>query len=149
MLRIEKACEKDAEIITDIKTRAYNKEINTYLGRDGGPPGYNEVESQLHIIHNFIAYKILFDDIIIGAFFLIPKNDRHMRFEDFVIDPYYQNRGYGFLTMAIVEKEYQHIKEWSLSTPVFSIGNQHLYEKFGYVEISRNDEERRYIKKII
>jgi hypothetical protein len=38
------------------------------------------------------------------------------------------------------------IIEWQLSTPVFSVGNQHLYTKFGYKEISRDDDEIEYVK---
>ena len=148
MVKIERACKKDAQTITEIKIKAYNKEINTYLGRDGGPPGYNKVESQLKIIQKFISYKIVLGDIIIGAFFLIPINDNHMRFEDFVIDPKFQNKGYGLQTMTIVEDEFSQIKQWSLSTPVFSLGNQYLYEKFGYVEVSRDEDEIEYVKYI-
>lgn len=64
---------EDAEEITKIKTIAFNKEINTYLGRDGGPPGYNKVESEIEIIDKFLAYKIVLDNCIIGAFFFILK----------------------------------------------------------------------------
>ncbi|WMJ22851.1 GNAT family N-acetyltransferase [Paludicola sp. MB14-C6] len=148
MLEILRANIEDATEITAIKTTAYNKEINTYLGRDGGPPGYNQVESQLHIINNFIAYKILIDNRIIGAFFLIPIDEATMRFEDFVIHPLYQNKGYGYQTMVLTEKTYPNITQWQLSTPVFSVGNQHLYKKFGYIEVSRDQELIEYIKTI-
>lgn len=148
LLEIKKANAEDAQLITDIKTRAFNKEINTYLGRNGGPPGYDKVESELSIIEDFIAYKIELDNQIIGAFFLIPLDDSRMRFEDFVIEPSFQGKGYGYGVMELVEKTYSNIKEWALSTPVFSIGNQHLYKKFGYVEASRNEDEIEYIKKI-
>lgn len=148
LLEIKKANAEDAQLITDIKTRAFNKEINTYLGRNGGPPGYDKVESELSIIEDFIAYKIELDNQIIGAFFLIPLDDNKMRFEDFVIEPSFQGKGYGYRVMELVEKTYSDIKEWELSTPVFSIGNQHLYKKFGYVETSRNEDEIEYIKKI-
>ena len=69
MIGIARAGLEDAQVITEIKIRAYNKEINTYLGRDGGPVGYNQVESQRKIINKYIAYKILLDNEIIGAFF--------------------------------------------------------------------------------
>ena len=39
-------------------------------------------------------------------------------------------------------------EEWKLSTPIFSVGNQHLYEKFGYIETGRNSDEIFYCKKI-
>jgi predicted acetyltransferase len=48
--------------------------------------------------------------------------------------------------MQLVEMMHPEIKEWQLSTPVFSVGNQHLYTKFGYKEISRNDDEIEYVK---
>ena len=71
-----------------------------------------------------------------------------MRFEDFVINPSYQGNGYGTVVMGIVENQYPKVKEWHLSTPVFSASNQHLYEKLGYIEVDRNAEEIEYIKKI-
>lgn len=36
MIEIKRALLKDAEAITEIKIKAFNKEINTYLGRNGG-----------------------------------------------------------------------------------------------------------------
>lgn len=148
MLELKKANIDDAQLITDIKTKAFNKEINAYLGRNGGPPGYDEVESEIYIIKNFIAYKIHLDNEIIGALFLISLGDSKMRFEDFVIEPSFQGKGYGYRVMELVEKTYPNINEWQLSTPVFSVGNQHLYEKFGYVEVSRSEDLIEYNKKI-
>ena len=143
MIEIRKALLKDAEAITEIKIKAFNKEIITYLGRNGGPPGYDKVESEKDIIAHFIAYKIVLDNNIIGGLFLIPIEGNKMRFEDFVIDPIYQGNGYGYKVMQLIEKMHPDIKEWQLSTPV---GNQHLYTKFGYKEISRNDDEIEYVK---
>jgi len=148
VLEIKKANINDAQLITEIKIKAFNKEINTYLGRNGGPPGYDKVESEIDIIKKFIAYKIELDNQIIGALFLIPLADSKMRFEDFVIEPLFQGKGYGYIVMKLVEKTYPHINEWQLSTPVFSVGNQHLYKKNGYVEISRDEDEIEYRKKI-
>lgn len=71
-----------------------------------------------------------------------------MRFEDFVILPSYQGNGYGYKAMDLVEKAYPHIKKWFLSTLIFSLGKQHLYEKFGYKEMSRNHDEIEYCKHI-
>ncbi len=146
MLKIKRALFEDAEAITEIKIKAFNKEINTYLGRNGGPPGYDKVESENYIIANFIAYKIVLDNKIIGGLFLIPIEETKMRFEDFVIDPIYQGKGYGYQVMELIEKIHSDIIEWQLSTPVFSVGNQHLYTKIGYEEISRDDEEIQYVK---
>lgn len=146
MIEIKRALLKDAQAITEIKIKAYNKEINTYLGRDGGPPGYDKVESEKDIIKNLMSYKIVLDNKIIGSLFLIPIEKNKMRFEDFVIDPIYQGNGYGYQVMQLIEELHSDVLEWQLSTPVFSIGNQHLYTKFGYKEISRDDEEIEYAK---
>lgn len=148
MLEIKKAKINDAQLITEIKIRAFNKEINTYLGRNGGPPGYDKVESEIDIIKKFIAYKIELNNQIIGAVFLISIGESKMRFEDFVIEPSFQGKGYGYMVMELIEKMYPNINEWQLFTPVFSIGNQHLYKKFGYVEVSRNEDEIEYVRKI-
>lgn len=147
MLEIKNAKIEDAQFITNIKTKAFNKEVNTYLGRNGGPPGYDKVESEIDIIKKFIAYKIELNNQIIGALYLIPLGNGKMRFEDFVIEPSFQGKGYGYRIMEMIEKIYPDINEWQLSTPVFSVGNQYLYKKFGYVEVSRNDDEIEYIKK--
>lgn len=149
MLEVQRAHLEDAEEITEIKIKAFNKEINTYLGRNGGPPGYDKVESERDIITNLIAYKIVLDKQIIGGLFLIPIEENKMRFEDFVIDPKYQGNGYGYKVMQLIEEMYPDIMEWQLSTPVFSIGNQHLYTKFGYKEISRDDDEIEFVKVIV
>lgn len=146
MITIERAQKEDAEVITKIKEVAFNKEINTYLGRDGGPPGYNKVESELDIIDRFWAYKILLDNEIIGAFFLYPEGTEIIHFEDFVIEPKYQGKGYGYKVLCTVQELYAQIREWKLSTPIFSVGNQHLYKKFGYVEIARDSDEIFYSK---
>lgn len=148
MIKLERAKLEDAEQITRIKIAAFNKEINQYLGRDGGPPGYDKVESEIDIINRFIAYKIVLDDEIIGALFLIPEGEKTMCFEDFVIHPIFQGKGYGYKVLCMIEDLYPEVREWKLSTPVFSVGNQYLYEKFGYKEVSR-DENEIYYKKIV
>ena len=148
MVSIERAKLEDAEKITEIKIAAFNKEINTYLGRNGGSRGYDKVESEIDIINNLIAYKIILNEEIIGGFFLIPLEEEKMRFEDFVISPKYQGNGLGYKVLQLVENAYPNIREWYLSTPVFSVGNQHLYEKFGYLEVSRNEDEIEYCKRI-
>lgn len=56
------------------------------MGRNRGPPGYDKVESENDIIANFIAYKIVLDNNIIGGLFLIPIEGNKMRFGNVVIN---------------------------------------------------------------
>lgn len=148
MVEIIRAELEDAETITDIKTRAYNQELQRYLGRNGGPKGYDKVESEIEIIHNCTAYKILSKGRIIGAFFLLFEGDSTVHFEDFVIEPEEQGKGIGFWVLQRIEMMYPEIRYWKLSTPVFSVGNQHLYEKAGYLEQDRDAELVFYCKYI-
>lgn len=104
MIELKRAAIEDAETITEIKTKAYNKEIRTYLGRDGGPEGYSRVESQVYIIKTFLAYKIIRDTAIIGAFFLIPMSDAVMRFEDFAIAPESKTKGMDFKRYSLLKE---------------------------------------------
>ena len=90
----------------------------------------------------------ILDDEIIGALFLIPEGEKTMCFEDFVIHPIFQGKGYGYKVLCMIEDLYPEIREWKLSTPIFSVGNQYLYEKFGYKEVSR-DENEIYYKKLV
>ena len=147
MLELVPAVLEDAEAITMIKIRAYHQEINYYLGRDGGPDGYDKVESEEWIIRQFEAFKIMQGKDLIGAFFVKLEEQNTVAYlEDFVIDLPYQNKGFGFETLKLVEKAYPDALVWKLSTPIFSIGNQHLYEKAGYHEVVRDEEEIYYEK---
>ena len=51
--------------------------------------------------------------------------------------------------MEPIEENYRDISVWQLSTPVFGKVNQYLYEKFRYIEVSRDDNEIEYIKRIV
>lgn len=87
MLELKQAVFEDAQAITAIKVRAYNREINTYLHRDGGPEGYDSVDSQRDILRRYPVWRIELDGALIGALFVAPQKGGAMRLEDFVIDP--------------------------------------------------------------
>lgn len=149
MLHIKRAKLEDAESITQINTQAFNDEIRSTMGRDGGPPGYNQVATHKEIINKFLAYKIIHNNEIIGSFFLIQKENTHLLLESFCILPLYQNRGFGYKTLQLMEKEYPNIKKWSLSSGKKSTRIHHLYEKFGYVKTRENEWEYEYEKKVL
>ena len=139
MLELKQAVFEDAQAITAIKVRAYNREINTYLHRDGGPEGYDSVDSQRDILQRYPVWRIELDGALIGALFVVPQEGGAMRLEDFVIDPAHQGRGYGRRVLALLDEAYPQVRVWTLCTPEFSAGNRHLYETSGYTPVGEHD----------
>ena len=148
MLELKKAAYEDAAVITAIKIRAYNKEINTYLHRDGGPDGYDRVESQQEILHKFPVWRIELDSVLIGALFVAPQDGGVMRLEDFVIEPVQQGKGYGRRVLSMLEALYPEARAWTLCTPEFSVGNRYLYESCGYTAVGEHDGLIEYRKEV-
>lgn len=148
MLELKRAVYEDAAAITAIKVRAYNREINTYLHRDGGPEGYDSVESQQDILRRCPVWRIELDGTLIGALFVVPQDDSAMRLEDFVIEPAQQGKGYGRRVLAMLEALYPEVQVWTLCTPEFSVRNRHLYESCGYAALGEHDRLIEYRKEI-
>lgn len=139
MLRIERAQLEDADIIKDINTMAFNDEMNRVLGRDGGPPGYNTREEHVKLIKKFLVYKVVKENTVIGSLFLVDHTPEHYSLESFCIYPEYQNRGYGFGTLKLIEEKHPEVKKWTLESMKGSDRIQHLYEKFGYKKVSEEE----------
>lgn len=146
MIYIEEATYRDADILTNIKIEALNNEIKTYSSSLERPIEKDDLQSELYIIKNYKDYKIILDNEIIGCFFIEILSSTSIQINDFAILPEFQHRGYGTAVLSMIEDTYNHIKEFHIFTPIFSIGNQQLYKKCGYKKISINDDEILYIK---
>jgi ribosomal protein S18 acetylase RimI-like enzyme len=142
MLTLKRAHVRNAEVITLIKTAAFNKESREFgPGTDGGPPGYDSVECTIEGIESNIYYLICLDKKIIGSLWLHMIDDKQLELEDFVIHPDYQNRGYGKQSLVLMEEAHPEIRIWSLGTPRHSTKNQYLYEKMGYKRVGESDDK--------
>lgn len=148
LLIIERAELADADVIKDINILAFNDEMNRVLGRDGGPPGYNTREEHIKLINDHIVYKVLYQKEIIGSFFLVAHNSDHYSLESFCIYPKFQNKGFGYKTLELIEKSHKDVKRWTLSSMKGSDRIQYLYEKFGYVKTSEEEWFYNYEKLI-
>lgn len=149
MIYITKAEEKDATMLTDIKVRALEHAIFLRYGKKKRRVSLHDViEPEEMLMKKYQVYKIVHNDKIIGGFLLDNFEENKMRVEDFVIEPVYQGRGYGLHVLHLVEKVHPDVKEWSLSTLADSLSNQRMYEKAGYVEVDRDEDEVQYRKVI-
>lgn len=141
LLTIQRANLEDVVRITEIKKFAYNDETRRFgPGRDGGPAGYDSLEETKKLISTFDFFKVLLDSEIIGCFWIHKIGDQNYELEDFCIDPNYHNKGYGKETMLLMERQHPEIKKWSLGTPYYSVRNQYLYEKIGYIKIGESED---------
>ncbi len=152
MIHIERASIEDAEIIVKIKKNAYTDEdIRFGKGKDECTQYIGDVNFISWCINRYILYKIILDDIVIGTFWLDHETDKrpnHFELQDFCIDPIYQNKGYGAEAIKLMEQKHKDIKIWTLSTFKFSLRNQYLYEKMGYVKIGQDKLGFQYEKYI-
>lgn len=150
MIHLEKVTSEDAERIVEIKRLAYTDEDIRFGGGKGEKLKYiGNVGFIPWCMNRFHLYKIMLGETIIGTFWLDHETDErpnHFELQDFCITPEYQNKGYGREALKLMEKLHPSIKIWSLSTSTFSIRNQHLYEKMGYMKIRQTDEKVFYEK---
>lgn len=149
MIFIKRAEMEDVLLLAEIKARALREEIRTYFGRCARLSSLMDLEGELSRLKQHQEYKILLNEKTIGVFFLTDLGDGKMQFEDFAIEPEYQGRGYGYRVLQLVEQLFPKIKVWSLSALACSIGNQHLYEKAGFVEVKRDEWEVEYVKEVV
>lgn len=152
MIHIERATIEDAEVIVKIKKRAYEDEdIRFGKGKSECAQYIGDVNFISWCINHYILYKIMLDDTVIGTFWLDHETDErsnHFELQDFCINPIYQNKGYGAKVIKLMEEQHKDIKIWTLSTFKFSLKNQHLYEKMGYVKIGQDKRGFQYEKSI-
>jgi GNAT superfamily N-acetyltransferase len=139
MIVFKEATLEDANELVEVKIEAFKEDVLLY---GAGPSGYDSIDFQRKLILNNICYKILDKHKIIGGFVLFDKGNSHYRIGNIFIDPKYQNKGIGTLTIQFIEKEFNHVKKWSLDTPYLSYRNHHFYEKMGYKKVGETQLEK-------
>lgn len=152
MLHLEKVKIEDADNIIEVRRLAYTDEDIRFGESKGEYLKYiGDVNFVSWCMSKYPLYKIMLDETIIGTFWLDHETDNrpnHFELQDFCILPEYQNDGYGRKAMELMEKLYPNVEIWSLSTLLYSVRNQHLYEKMGYKKIGETEGSVYYEKSI-
>ncbi len=143
MLKFIPATIEDADLITQIKTKAYDDEMVKFgpdhdISEYWGPQWYSDPKETEKLISQFYYYKILVDNEIIGCFWLNNRGEETVELEDLCILPEFQNKGYGYRSLIEMESLIPDKKKWILGTPYYSIRNHYLYEKVGYIKIGES-----------
>ncbi len=140
MLRFERATPEDAPLLAEVSRRAFHNDIHYEGPGEGGPPGYDSAEWQILAMNHCMYYEILFDDKIIGGFFILDKGDGHYELVRIFIDPDFQNQGIGTRTLEFMWQMFPEATKWTLDTPAWNLRTQHFYETMHFVKVGTRRE---------
>lgn len=84
-------------------------------------------------------YKIMADDILVGAIRIFQFSEELCRVSPIFILPEYQNRGIAQSVFNVIERIYCKASIWCLDTILQEEGNCYLYEKLGYIRTGKEE----------
>ncbi|NEU60986.1 GNAT family N-acetyltransferase [Paenibacillus sp. ALJ109b] len=151
-VQLRRACQEDAEVLTEICTRAFDHAIRVWAKGDTVPdsnlcpPGYSSVRMHSYVIREWDYYVIEWDGCTIGGVSVNVLGSRHARLDKIFIDPVCHGRGIGSQVFRLVEAEFPEIGIWKLETSGRQRDNHHFYEKMGYVCLYASEDEYGYEK---
>jgi len=132
-IKLEKAVNADANSIFDIQVKAFHPLLDKYKDCDTNPAN-ETIERVLARINNPNGdfYKILFDDILVGAICVYWREETQFWISPMFILPEYQGRGMAQKSIRLIEGLFPQAITWELRTILQEERNCYLYEKMGY-----------------
>lgn len=122
--------ESDIEILTPVMKRAFDADAQFHLGRDGGPPGYDDGSflRQWALHPKATAFRVNSGNQLAGLVILWINHETQINFLGCIfLDPLFQHSGMGSAIWQKIESMYPETKEWRTETPGFSRMNHHFY----------------------
>jgi len=141
-IKLEKANVFDAQSIFDMQVIAFTPLLEKYKDYNINPA--NEIIDRTFArIHNGGFYKILADNIFIGAI-CIWRNKTQFWISPMFISPKYQGRGIAQKAIRLVKAMFPEATSWELATLLEEKRNCYLYEKMGFTQtgISKKINDR-------
>jgi len=130
--KLEKAQLKDAELIRNGQRVCFLPLLDRYQDHDVNPCN-TALETISERIKNHYFYKIIVNDIFVGAIFIHENPDSfHLKLHTVYVLPEYQGKGFCQKAISEIEAIHNTAKEWVLETPHDLTRNHHVYEKMGY-----------------
>lgn len=132
---------EDAELIQDMKIRAFQPLYEVYEDHDTSPVN-ESFERMVQILQeeNTDYLLIQWQTTVVGAVRVIEKNPGIFRISPIFILPEYQNKGIASATLELLFCKYPQAVVWRLDTILQEKGNCHLYEKVGFVRTGAKKE---------
>ena len=140
-LHFEIAEVNDAQVLTSISISAFHTDFKV-AGRStrGGPPGYDSIEFHKKMIKDATKFfKIIVDNITIGALWFCRDNSNGAYLYRLFIDPQYHRKGIGLQLFDFLFKTFPDIKTWTLKVPIWNTRTPNFYQKVGFKIIDRSD----------
>ena len=132
-LRLDKATDADAQLIFDMQVKAFMPLLEKYKDDDTSPA--NETIDRVFRRINYPAggfYKILHDDVLVGAICIYWKEETQFWISPMFILPEYQGMGIAQKAIQLIEEQFPQATTWELRTILEEKRNCYLYEKMGY-----------------
>jgi predicted acetyltransferase len=107
-LSFRKFLENDVDLFTQMFKKAFDKDSQIHLGRDGGPPGYTNGEflKKYYLHKDVTSYAVYHDNIPIGAIAVWINENHENYLENIFIDPESQEKGFGLTMWKYIEQKY-------------------------------------------
>lgn len=140
-ISLEKATNLDAEAIFDIQIKAFKPLLEKYKDYQTNPANetLERVYSRINN-PNGRFYKILPNNIIVGAICIFWKEDVQFWISPMFILPQYQGKGFAQKAITLVEGMFPQAVSWELATILEEERNCYLYEKMGYTKTGINQQ---------
>ncbi len=133
------AKEEDAQMIHDIKYKAFMPLYEKYQDHDTNP-AMELIDKTIWLLRdiNTDYFMISWKDVVVGAVRISLRNDGIKKISPIFILPDYQNYGLGTIVFELLFERYDDTLVWMLDTIEQEKGNCHFYEKLGF----RRTEEK-------
>ncbi|MEH7109353.1 GNAT family N-acetyltransferase [Bacillus sp. JJ1764] len=135
-VRLEKATNVDAQAIFDIQVKAFLPLLEKYKDYETSPAN-ETTERVLMRINNPSGgfYKILFDDVLVGAICVFWKEKTQYWISPMFILPEFQGKGIAQKAISLIEELFPQATTWELRTILQEEHNCYLYEKMGFKQM--------------
>ncbi|SCC07530.1 Uncharacterized protein YjbI, contains pentapeptide repeats [[Bacillus] enclensis] len=153
-ISIEKASLEDAELLTGIMKKTFDREAARWLGNEKTldyniqPPGYDSVRKNKYMISELDAFIISAGGKPAGGIYVTISGKSYGRIDRIFIQPEHQGEGIGSKAIKMIEERYPNVRIWHLETSAKQISNHYFYEKMGYSKTFESPEEYSYEKLI-
>lgn len=133
VVSLTKAKDDDAKLIFDIQVEAFMLLLDKYKDYESNPAN-ESLKRVLTRINNPSGgfYKILYDNILVGAISVFWKEDVQFWISPMFILPSHQGKGIAQKAITLIEEMFPQATTWELATILEEKRNCYLYEKMGY-----------------
>lgn len=137
MITFIKATTHDVYKVISIQTQCFIEFLDRYHDDTINPTNESAASIKRYIEDpNSVIYFIQNDDVDIGIIKLIKIKEDVYKIDDFGILIEFRNQHLGTRAMLELQKQYDFVQTWLLSTILEEERNIHFYEKLGFKRVS-------------